>query len=190
MHGEKTASPGRVRVHKLNNFLRRLALTPRIVLSRSRYARGAGDVGAFAPTSDLSETNNMICRVIGCLAALCFVLSSPVTSTISQQTTNDDLIRDFISSDWQKVSAAKAVLESRQAKAIPLLVQLLERDEKAELHNTADLISTAVHTGNYRIGSSREEQDQEFCIFLHSLTLNPSGFHLFRPQICHRDCGY
>ena len=82
----------------------------------------------------------MIRIVIGCLAVLCFVLSYPVTATTSQQTTNDDLIRDFISSDWQKVSAAKAALESRQAKAIPLLVQLLERDEKVELDNTLDLI--------------------------------------------------
>ena len=82
----------------------------------------------------------MIRIVIGCLAALCFALTPPVTSTTAQQTTKDDVIRDFVSSDWPRVSAAKDTLESSQAKAIPLLLQILERDQKVELDNTMDLI--------------------------------------------------
>ena len=50
------------------------------------------------------------------------------------------LIDDFTSDDWDKVYHAKAALESRQAEAIPALVELLDRDQKVPLHNTADLI--------------------------------------------------
>ena len=82
----------------------------------------------------------MIRRMITCLAALCFILSCLATSTTSQQPASARLIEDFTSADWQKVSAAKSVLESEQAKAIPLLLQLLDREERVELYNTADLI--------------------------------------------------
>ena len=75
----------------------------------------------------------MIRRMIGCLAALCFILSSPVTSTKSQQPASIDLIKDFMSANWERVYSAKLALESEQAKAIPLLIQLLDRDEKVEL---------------------------------------------------------
>jgi hypothetical protein len=50
------------------------------------------------------------------------------------------LIDDFTSRDWDKVRVAKDALESRQAEAIPALVALLDRDERVELRNTADLI--------------------------------------------------
>jgi len=50
------------------------------------------------------------------------------------------LIDEFVSDDWDKVYHAKEALESRQAEGIPALVELLERDQKIQLHNTADLI--------------------------------------------------
>jgi len=81
----------------------------------------------------------MIGLMFRCLAAFCLIQSSVVASITSQQKTNEALIKDFISSDWQRVSSAKAMMESRQAEAIPLLIQILERDEKVDLHNTADL---------------------------------------------------
>jgi hypothetical protein len=78
--------------------------------------------------------------MIRCVPALCILHVSLALSTTIQQRTNEALIKDFISSDWERVSSAKALLESRQAKVIPLLLQVLERDEKVELQNTADLI--------------------------------------------------
>jgi hypothetical protein len=59
---------------------------------------------------------------------------------IKEQNEIKKLIDDFTSNDWQKVHLAEAALESRQAEAIPPLIELLDRDEKVELHNTADLI--------------------------------------------------
>jgi hypothetical protein len=59
---------------------------------------------------------------------------------IKEQNVIKKLIDDFTSNDWQKVHLAESALESRQAEAIPALIELLDRDEKVELHNTADLI--------------------------------------------------
>src|SRR5262245_44810625 len=59
---------------------------------------------------------------------------------IKEQNGIKKLIDDFTSADWQKVHHAKAALESRQSEAIPALIELLDRNEKVELLNTADLI--------------------------------------------------
>ena len=50
------------------------------------------------------------------------------------------LVNDLVSADWETVVAAKSELESRQAESIPALMELLDRDERVELENTADLI--------------------------------------------------
>jgi hypothetical protein len=50
------------------------------------------------------------------------------------------LVKQFAGSDWGKVSEAQFALESKQGRAIPQLVALLERDEYVKLQNTADLI--------------------------------------------------
>ena len=50
------------------------------------------------------------------------------------------LVDDFVSADWTKVEAAKSELESVQAESIPVLMELLDRDERVELKNTMDLI--------------------------------------------------
>lgn len=78
--------------------------------------------------------------VIRCVVVLFVVHSCGFSSTTPQPQTNDKLIEDFISSDWGRVSSAKAMLESRQAEAMPLLLQILDRDQKVELQNTFDLI--------------------------------------------------
>src|SRR5215510_7314023 len=69
----------------------------------------------------------------------------PPASTVSahrikEQNVIKKLVDDFTSNDWQKVHLAESALESRQAEAIPALIELLDRDEKVELDNTADLI--------------------------------------------------
>lgn len=52
-----------------------------------------------------------------------------------------ELIKDFSSEDWfDTVVPAEKELESRQADIIPEIIKLLDRDEKATLKNTADLI--------------------------------------------------
>lgn len=77
---------------------------------------------------------------------LCAVLwAAGQTSSVRKPSNNspmstDSLIADFSSEDWQKVHRAESALESGQAKAIPALIKLLDRDERVELRNTADLI--------------------------------------------------
>lgn len=78
--------------------------------------------------------------LIQCLAALCFIQSSVVIAPQGKYKPSYELIEDFVSSDWGNVAAAKEALESRQADAIPLLLQVLERDQRVELDNTLDLI--------------------------------------------------
>ena len=50
------------------------------------------------------------------------------------------LVAAFASNDWPAVSDAEQELQSRQAAALPALFELLEREDKAELTNTMDLI--------------------------------------------------
>ena len=74
--------------------------------------------------------------LIPLLVALCLL---QIFAT-SQPTPNAALIKNFTSSDWIAVEAAKLELESRQAQAIPDLMKVLDRDKKVELENTLDLI--------------------------------------------------
>jgi len=85
----------------------------------------------------------MIRMIVGVLLVLNIPLLTPAALNVyppKEQNPIIKLIDDFGSADWQKVHVAEAVLESRQAEAIPALIALLDRDEKVELLNTADLI--------------------------------------------------
>jgi len=80
---------------------------------------------------------------IGTLLILMVAVSLPVLTNASPRKPQSGikaLIDDFVSDDWQKAHVAESTLESRQAEAIPALIALLDRDEKVELHKTADLI--------------------------------------------------
>lgn len=81
----------------------------------------------------------MVRIVIGCLVAL-FALQCGNASPPKQPDANELLIANLTSANWPTVEEAKETLESRQAEAIPLLMKLLDRDEKVKLENTADLI--------------------------------------------------
>lgn len=81
----------------------------------------------------------MIRMIVALLLVLSVQLSTPLVYPQKEQILKE-LIEDFVSADWQRVEAAEAALESRQAEAIPALIMLLDRDEKVELRNTLDLI--------------------------------------------------
>lgn len=72
-----------------------------------------------------------------------FLLSAAFTGTmISAQTEAeiDKLIDKFISSDWKTVRETKLMLENYEAKVIPKVIKLLDRNEIVKLINTGSLI--------------------------------------------------
>ena len=74
------------------------------------------------------------------LSQLPLIHSCTPESQKSQHPQKNQLIENFSKADWGTVVEAKEALESSQAASIPLLLPLLDRDEKVELVNTADLI--------------------------------------------------
>jgi hypothetical protein len=80
--------------------------------------------------------------IIGMLLVLSIPPPQPAVPVrwAAEQSAINKLLDDFVSADWQRVHVAQAALESRQAEAIPALITLLDRVEKVELRNTADLI--------------------------------------------------
>lgn len=52
----------------------------------------------------------------------------------------DNLIKEVLQSDWEKVLNAKNEIENYQQKALPALFELLEKDSTVKLKNTGDLI--------------------------------------------------
>jgi hypothetical protein len=52
----------------------------------------------------------------------------------------DLLLKDFTSSDWKTVKAAKTSLENLEALAIPKIIKLLDRPDTVKLVNTGSLI--------------------------------------------------
>ena len=68
------------------------------------------------------------------------------TDDLSKRRVEDPLISRFTDSDWNKVYRAAFALERQPKIAIPLLIQLLARDEHVKLQNTADLIYPGAET--------------------------------------------
>jgi len=78
--------------------------------------------------------------VLFAITLSCFQVAGQTPGSSRQGKEVARLIRDFTSADWQKVHHAKGALESFQVDALPSLIALLDRDERVELTNTADLI--------------------------------------------------
>ncbi|MBA7531768.1 hypothetical protein ES705_23989 [subsurface metagenome] len=52
----------------------------------------------------------------------------------------DQLIKAFNSEDWKTVRTAKESLENLEEKAVPMVIQILDKDEDVKLQNTGSLI--------------------------------------------------
>jgi len=68
------------------------------------------------------------------------VLATGMSFNLFSQTEIDQLLSDFKSDNWPKVSAAKDQLENLQDKAIPKIIALLESPDIVKLKNTGTLI--------------------------------------------------
>ncbi len=74
------------------------------------------------------------------LKRLFFIFSVSIfVSGLSAQD-KQQLIDDFISSDWEKIKIAKSNLENLQGEAIPDLIKLLDSKEFLKMQNTGSLI--------------------------------------------------
>ena len=63
-----------------------------------------------------------------------------MTPTRNHPDPYEPLSKSFTSHSWVEVLSTKEELESLQATAIPVLLQISERDEEVDLEGTADLI--------------------------------------------------
>src|SRR5262245_27636996 len=76
------------------------------------------------------------------VALLLSPASAPVSGSddVFRPPSIDELFRDLVASDWQRVEYAKLHLVSRQKEPIPRLIALMSDDARVPLTETGDLI--------------------------------------------------
>jgi hypothetical protein len=101
------------------------------------------------------------------------------TNNVNAQTDIDQIIKDFTSSDWKIVKAAKASLENQEVKSIGKIIKLLDRTDTVKLANTGSLIYPGA-TKFYGYGQMIEYDIDRIAVragwLIEDLTFNNFGF--------------